>query len=437
MFIKATDLTAPHYFANMASTTFSLAGKGLKFETAEDIKQHTQSLSSNTSFSHIDLSGNTFGVPACEALAPLLSSQRDLKIADLHDIYTSQKIDSIEKSLPVLVDAFLQCPKLHTIDLSDNAFGFRLREPLGKLLSNHVPLKHLILNNNGMGPDAGTALADALTRLAEKKAEARKQGKDVPDLESIVCGRNRLETGSARAWANAYKAHGAAIKSVKMTQNGIRPEGVAHLLRAGLSHCTSLEVLDMQDNTFTITGSQALADVVGGWSQLKELGVGDSLLGANGANKVFEVLAKGQNKGVEVLRLQYNDITARGVQTLLRAAKDGLPALRRVELNGNKFNEDDSNVEALAELLSERKDGKGSDEDPEEHWGLDELDELEEEDSDEEDEEAAEAAEEEDEEDQLQERVLKEADQAENEKVSQKNDPDVDELAGKLGKTSI
>ena len=419
-----------------STTTFSLAGRGLKFETAEDLREHVKPLATSTNITHVDLSGNTFGVPACEALAPLLSSQKDLELADLHDIYTSQKIDSIEKSLPILVDALLQCPKLHTIDLSDNAFGFRLREPLAKLLSNHIPLRHLILNNNGMGPDAGTAIADALSQLAERKAEVRKQGKEVPDLESIVCGRNRLETGSMRAWAGAYKAHGA-IKSVKMTQNGIRPEGIAHLLRAGLSHCKSLEILDVQDNTFTITGAEALADVVGGWSKLKELGVGDSLLGANGSIRVFEVLAKGQNKEVEVLRLQYNDVTARGVETLLRAAKDGLPALRRIELNGNKFNEDDSNIEALAELLNERKDEKGGEEDPEEHWGLDELDELEEEDSDEEDRGAAEAAEEEDEEDQLRERVLKEADEAEDEKVSQKKDPDVDDLAGKLGETHI
>lgn len=419
------------------STTFSLAGQGLKFETAEDIQAHVQPLETSKNHTHIDLSGNTFGVPACIALAPLLSSQRELRTIDLHDIYTSQKIDSIEKSLPVLLDALLECPHLHTVDLSDNAFGFRLRGPLEKLLSNHLPLKHLVLNNNGMGPDAGTVIADALTTLAKRKAEARGQGNDVPNLESIVCGRNRLETGSMGAWARAYEAHGAGLKSVKMTQNGIRPEGISHLLRAGLSHCSILETLDLQDNTFTVTGAQALAEVVPGWSQLKELGVGDSLLGANGALKVFDVLAKGQNNNVEVLRLQYNDITARGVETLLRAAKEGLPNLRRVELNGNKFNEDDTNIEALAELLSKRKEGQGQEERAEEHWGLDELDELEEEDSDEEDDEAAEAAEEEDEAEVLRERVLKEADEAEDENVSQKKDPEVDDLAGQLSGTRI
>ena len=57
--------------------------------------------------------------------------------------------------------------------------------------------------------------------------------------------------------------------------------------------------------------------------------------------------------------------------------------MRRVELNGNKFNEDDAHIEAIAEMLSERKEEFGSADDPDEHWGVDELDEMEEEDSDE------------------------------------------------------
>ena len=167
---------------------------------------------------------------------------------------------------------------------------------------------------------------------------------------------------------------------------------------------------------------------------MRELGVGDDLLGANGAIKVFEKLATGHNKEVEVLRLQFNDITTKGVETLLRAGKEGLPKLRRVELNGNKFNEDDAHIEAIAEMLSERKEEFGSVDDPDELWGVDELDEMEEEDSDE-DEAEAEAAEEE--EQKARERALREAEEAEDETVALKEDADVDELADILKKTSV
>ena len=427
----------------MASTTFSLAGRRLRLDTADDVKTHAEALITSTNITHVDHSGNTLDIAACEALAPLLSSQRSLQSIDLHDIFTSRTYKVIPLALKALLDALLSCRELQTVDLSDNAFGLSVVAPsqdksdtseraLLAFLSTHTPLKHLVLNNNGMGPEAGTLIAEALAELAERKSEARRQGLEVPDLESIVCGRNRLESGSMKAWAHAYKAHGSSIRSVKMTQNGIRPEGIALLLRNGLGYCKNLELLDMQDNTFTVKGAAALADVVGGWSKLKELGVGDDLLGANGAVKLFERFGRGNNKDVELLRLQFNDITTKGVEALLRAAKDGLPKLRRVELNGNKFNEDDAHIEALAELLRDRKDEFGSTHDPHDHWGVDELDELEEEDSEEDDEAEAEAAEEEEEREEAGERVLREADEAEDEQVAQEEDADVDQLADRL-----
>lgn len=415
----------------MASNTFSLAAEGLKLNTADDLHPHVASLIESKDVTHIDLSGNTFGVAACEALASILSSKSStLKSIDLHDIFTSRLLEEIPPALSSLLNALLGCEHLHTVDLSDNAFGLNTKEPLVDFLSKHTPLRHLILNNNGMGPIAGISIADALTSLAERKVEARKQGKEVPDLESIVCGRNRLENGSMAAWAKAYEAHKSGIKSVKMTQNGIRQEGISHLLRSGLSHCKDLEVLDMQDNTFTFSGATALSEVVSKWTKLRELGIGDDLLGATGAIKVFDALAKGDTKSVEVLRLQYNDINSQGVKSLLQATKDGMPKLRRIELNGNKFDEEDLGIQALTDILSERKDAEGKKDDPGDFWGLDELDELEEESSEEEDETV-------EEEEDLEERILEEADEVENEPVAQMKDPDVDELAKALEKTEI
>ena len=415
----------------MASRTFSLNAKGLKIDTADDLRPHVASLVESKDVTHIDLSGNTFGVPACEALAPILSSKSStLKSIELHDTFTSRLLEEIPPALSLLLNALLECEHLHTIDLSDNAFGLNTKDPLVDFLSKHTPLQHLILNNNGMGPIAGTAIANALTSLAARKAGARSEGKDVPYLESIVCGRNRLENGSMGAWAKAYEAHRSGMKSVKMTQNGIRQEGISHLLRSGLSYCKDLEVLDMQDNTFTIMGAGALSEILPKWTKLKELSVGDDLLGASGSIKVFEALAKGGTRSVEVLRFQYNDVNSQGVKSLLQAAQDGMPKLRRVELNGNKFNEDDLSIEALAELLGERKDAEGQDDDSEDFWGLDELDELDEESSEDEDEVA-------EEEEELEQRILETADEVEDEPVAQRKDPDVDELTDALKKTKV
>lgn len=241
------------------------------------------------------------------------------------------------------------------------------------------------------------------------------------------------------AWAKAFGLHNK-IKEIKMVQNGIRQEGISHLLSEGLNHANDLEVLDLQDNTFTLKGARALAKVVPSWTQIKELGVGDSLLRDKGGVRLASALAKGKNPNLEVLRLQYNDIGATGLKELAAAAKDGLPALRKIELNGNKFSEDDVSVLALRDLLDDRKDKLAGDVVDEDAWGLDELDELEEEDSDDEEEEEEEDEDEEDEDEDVKERaekLVKEAEEAQEEPTVQLKDSEVDALAKKLEKATI
>ena len=362
------------------------------------------------------------------------------QIANLADIFTSRLLHEIPPSLSSLLTALLALPSLHTINLSDNAFGLNTQAPLVAFLSSHVALQHLILNNNGLGPRAGVLIADALTQLAEKKEEARRKGDTVPDLETVICGRNRLESGSMNAWAKMYAAHNG-VRTVKMVQNGIRQEGVSHVLREGFRHAKGLRVLDLQDNTFTTTGAKTLSELVAGWPELQELGVGDCLLGARGGVLVAEALRKGSNKALEVLRLQYNEIDGKGLMAFANAAKDALPTLKRIELNGNKFNEDDLSVESLRELLDERRMKTGAEDDEAGGWGLDSLSDLEEE-SDEEDE-ADEGEDDEDKEieeeekDQKAEKLLQDADKAEDENVALEEDKNVDDLADKLSKTGL
>lgn len=417
------------------SKVFSLRGKALKLDTAEDLDKHVQPLKDSSDVEEIHIEGNTIGIEASETLAKILETKSTLKYANLADIFTGRLLTEIPQALDALLKALLKCPNLHTINLNDNAFGLNTVEPLRPFLSQHTPLQHLFLNNNGLGPAAGTLVAEALAQLAEKKAAARKEGKDVPDLETVVCGRNRLETGSMAAWVKAYQANNK-VKTVKMVQNGIRQEGIATLVQHGLSACTALETLDLQDNTFTSLAAKTLANVVPTWSALQDLGVGDCLLSARGGRMLGDALAQGGNKKIEVLRLQYNEIDSKGLKALAEAATgSGLPRLRRIELNGNKFNEEDPHIEKLQEILSKRKEEQADqyphvDEDDEDAWGVDELDELEEEDEEDEDEGEEEVEEEEA-------SIVKDADLAEEEPVAQVKDDEVDDLANALEKTEL
>lgn len=434
---------------------FTLSTSSLKLDSAEDITPHLAPLLASTTVTEIRLGGNTLGAPACVHLGSIFRSKPTLQIANLADIFTARLLSEIPPALSSLLTGLLPLQNLHTVDLSDNAFGLNTQAPLVTFLESHIPLKHLILNNNGLGPRAGILIADALTALAARKNEARGSGADsqkkVPGLETIICGRNRLESGSMASWANTFRAHAQTINVVKMVQNGIRQDGISILLRDGLRTCHALRVLDLQDNTFTTTGAAALADVVERWTELVELGVGDCLLGSRGMVLVSEALKRGGNKELGLLRLQYNEINTKGVKGLLVAATSGqLDKLRRVELNGNRFSEEDEGVVGLRELLEGRKYENAVEED----YGLDELSDLEDE-SDDDDDANSEAEEDEDEDeeeekeeekekegvedqtDQKAEKLLKEADQAEAAKVSQKKDEDVDDLAELLGKAGI
>jgi Ran GTPase-activating protein 1 len=276
-------------------------------------------------------------------------------------------------------------------------------------------------------------MADALSELHAKKLQARKEGKEVPDLETVICGRNRLENGSMTAWAKAFSLH-TGVKEVKMVQNGIRQEGISHLLTDGLRHAKGIKVLDLQDNTFTLQGAKALATVAPGWTEIEELGVGDSLLSAKGGILVAKTLSKGANKKLQILRLQYNDINTKGLRVFTSAVENALPALRKIELNGNKFSEEDQSVMILKEILEERKEKLAGNLVMEDDWGLDSLSDLEEESEDEEEDEEEEEEEEEEEADERREKLLEEAEVAQEEPVALEQDKDVDELADELEK---
>lgn len=63
----------------MSSSIFNIANKGLRLETAEDVKK----LFTDTNVEELQelvLTSNTFGIPASEALGSLLSQMKHLKV---------------------------------------------------------------------------------------------------------------------------------------------------------------------------------------------------------------------------------------------------------------------------------------------------------------------------------------------------------------------
>lgn len=347
----------------MASTAhiFSLAGQSLKLTEAADIEPKLVDLPVAGSTIHtVVLSGNTLGPNACEYLAEKLRKQFELHTAVLSDIFTGRLISEIPLALTSLCSSLSSLPALTHVDLSDNAFGGRSALPLVTLISDCKTLREFKLQNNGLGVTGGQIVAQAFLDMAKT---CRSKG-ITPSIRKITIGRNRLENDSCPLFSQAFALLGT-LEEVRMPQNGIRKQGI-QLLMQGLAECPNLKVLDLEDNTCSFAGSRAISRALPGWTKISELNLSDCLLTRRGSTLVVSALAQGKNTELKELKIQYAAITAELVKTLAAAVKKSMPLLKKVEINGNRCDEED-------EALTDLRDAMGEDAD------LGELDEMDEE----------------------------------------------------------
>jgi Ran GTPase-activating protein 1 len=220
-------------------------------------------------------------------------------------------------------------------------------------LTHNRSFQVLKLNNNGLGPAGGAILADALLESANlSKAEGKKS-----NLRTVICGRNRLEDGSARAWADAFAAHGTLVE-IRMPQNGIRMDGITALAH-GLAKCPSLQYIDLQDNAFMadgkLTGVEAWTEALRSWPELLTLNLSDCVLSDEGeVPLVVTALATGSNPKLHTLALQNNNLETQTFSLLAQGISTGLASLMLLELQWNDAEDDDENLETLALSLKQR-----------------------------------------------------------------------------------
>ena len=294
----------------------------------------------------------------------MCQSSSNVKVADFADIFTGRLITEIPTALSAICDSLVDKAHLVEINLSDNAFGGRSVDPIVPFLSKNPSFQVFRLNNNGLGPEGGTVIANALRDNAAVRKAIPVERRS--SLHTVICGRNRLEDGSASAWAEAFAAHGTLVE-VRMPQNGIRMAGSVALAE-GLAKNAALEVLDLQDNTLSQPGDQAFAAALSSWPSLHTLNLSDCVLSEEGEiPQVIDTLAKGSNRLLRTLQLQNNNLDNGTVSVLAGAITTHLKIVTRIEFQENDAEEDEVEVVTLKENLIVRG-GKFvfSDEDEEE-----------------------------------------------------------------------
>jgi len=63
-----------------SAKVFSLEGRGLKLDTAEDLEAHIGALRATDDIEEVRLLGNTLGVGACKLLGEVLSTKKSLRV---------------------------------------------------------------------------------------------------------------------------------------------------------------------------------------------------------------------------------------------------------------------------------------------------------------------------------------------------------------------
>lgn len=320
---------------------FSLAGKGLKLDTAEDVAEIVKEISSLKNLQKISLVGNTLGIEASKAIANALDKHESLRDVDLSDCFTGRMKEEVPVSVAAFGAVLVTKKNLERVNFSDNAFGPIGAKALVELLSGSASLQDLILNNNGLGPEGGRIIAEALIASAQVRSAAE-HGKP---LRKVLIGRNRLENGSSVAFAKMLEAH-SSIQEFALPQCGIRSEGVV-ILSGGLAKCIDVKSIDLQDNTFTTVGAKAFAEAIPSWKNLTNLNIGDCMCEDEGSLLVMKALCEAQLVAtLESFNFQYNEMKEDGAQ-ILACSLDKFTALKTLMLNGNAFDPEGEAASAI------------------------------------------------------------------------------------------
>lgn len=388
----------------LASTTVeikgvSFEGQTLRLNTEEDAEEVAKAITNCENLEYLNLDGNTVGVEAAKVIGNALSGKPEFKRALWNNMFSGRMKTEIPKALEFLGAGIISAgATLSELILSDNAFG-----PVGlagletfiRSPSCHS-LQILRLNNNGLGIQGAKLLSNALLDAIES---SKKLGKPMA-LKVFVAGRNRLENEGAKLLARVFKEM-KTLEELSMPMNGIYHQGLS-VLTAALSENPNLRVVDLNDNTIGgQKGAVHLASMLSHLKHLRKLNLGDCLLKTSGALVLAEALAKGNNRALEELYLDSNEIKADGGLELVKAlyssasGPSGEPfssgqSLKVLDLKGNQFGED--GIKKIRLAIGEREDilsvsddeGDIDDDDDDAEEKFDEEEEDEEEDSEEE-----------------------------------------------------
>lgn len=261
----------------MADLTVKSNLSGKKLDSAEDVTDLVEQIRDNEDkIGTLQLDGNSYGVEPLKEIGQSLQTCHNLRHLFLNDMFTSRLKDEIPMALRYLLGGVQASQaQIITLNLNDNAIGpVTMPELLPFLRSEQfTSLRHLYLNNCGLGIKGGTMLATVLSGFE--------------NLTELVIGRNRLEIDGIMEISSALTKL-TTLERLELPQNGTKEQGIIRLCEALKQNC-NLKILNLNDNVLTTT-SDDLASSLKKLDKLEVLNLGDCLLKTKGAIIVLSAL---------------------------------------------------------------------------------------------------------------------------------------------------
>ncbi|CAF0920010.1 unnamed protein product [Rotaria sp. Silwood1] len=358
----------------------SWAHRGLKGNSAADVKDLCDEIEKYKPLKALRLEGNTINEEAATTIGKALEKHNEIERLIWNDLFTTRLKTEVPPSLIKLTQGLLtNGSHIVEINLSDNAFGPIGVKGLETFLSSSAcyTLEELRLNNCGMGCMGGKLLAEAL--IACHKSSVASGGRRFA-LKQFIAGRNRLEIEGTQALAKAFEIIGT-LEVIRMPQNGIRPPGIEALITAFVRN-RNLRIIDLNDNTIT-TAAAKLASAIEKLPKLEIINLESSLIRTKGAMAIARAIVS--HKNLQELYLGCNDMHTDGGFAVARAVKN-MSSLKVLDLNGNCFGFDGideirnvlENKNFIHQMTFSDDEGSGEDEeDDDESEGDDEEDSVE------------------------------------------------------------
>jgi Ran GTPase-activating protein 1 len=226
--------------------------------------------------------------------------------------------------LKKICDVIKDSQYLEEVNISKNALGVNGAKALKIFLNKNKKLKRLIIDDAGLGGEGGAVIMEALLNTKRKGSF----------LETLSIKENILRRKCSKLLSTVLQRHQSTITTLILSRNNFFHSDLYRIIKM-LIFCKKLQIIDFEDNFFSVDTSRLLSNSLINWPDLKYLKLNDCLIGKKGINYILEALSKGNNKKIEFLGLQYCSIDESGFYALASIIKKKLIMLDKLEIHGN------------------------------------------------------------------------------------------------------